>query len=127
MRRLAMIALASLLAGCGATSKMAQTPTTLAALDRPSAPKPAGEAGPLMAQETLSVAPAAPPAQKLQCDAPSLTYLIGHKRTDIPVPADLSHRRVACTTCPGNSDYEPNRTDILFNANTGLITAVTCG
>lgn len=64
---------------------------------------------------------------KGQCDAPSLSYLIGHPRTDIPAPADLSHRRVMCTTCPADGAYQSTRTNILFNASTGIIAAVTCG
>jgi hypothetical protein len=61
------------------------------------------------------------------CDAPSLAYLIGKPRTEIPVPADLSKRRVACTTCPASDDYRPDRTDIIFNARTGRVSEVTCG
>ncbi len=86
--------------------------------------RPEGTAGLFLAQE--AAAPAPPPEKRL-CDAPSLAYLVGHKRTDIPVPADLSRRRVACTTCPGSEDHQPLRTDILFDARTGLVTAVTCG
>ena len=61
------------------------------------------------------------------CEAPSLTYLIGKSRTNIPVPVDPSKRRVSCTTCPVTEDYRPERTDILFDETTGLVTAVKCG
>ncbi len=61
------------------------------------------------------------------CEAPSLTYLIGKPRTNIPVPVDPSKRRVSCTTCPVTEDYRPERTDILFDQTTGLVTAVKCG
>jgi hypothetical protein len=61
------------------------------------------------------------------CEAASLTYLVGKPRTMIPVPVDPSHRRVSCTTCPVTMDYRPERTDILFDARTGLITEVKCG
>jgi len=131
MRRVwTIFVLAGLTAGCGATSKMAQTsaPTTLAGT---LGDQPASTRGPsaVIAQQAMSATPesVAPPAPKGQCDAASLTYLIGHPRTDIPVPADLSHRRVACTTCPADGPYQPARTNILFNASTGIITAVTCG
>lgn len=129
-RRLAILILAGLTAGCGATTKVVQTPTTLAGTlgDHPAATGgPAGRS--LLAQDALSAAPqpAPPPEPKGQCDARTLTYLIGRPRTDIPVPADLSRRRVACTTCPKSDDYRPDRTNILFNANTGIITALTCG
>jgi hypothetical protein len=65
-----------------------------------------------------------PPAT---CDAPQLTYLIGRPKTEIPVPVDPSRRRVSCTTCPVSQDYRPERTDILFDEKTGLVTAVKCG
>lgn len=133
MRRIgAIVLLAVLLAGCGSAPKIARSPvpTTLAGPlgYRPASPQ--GQAtGPLASRDTVSATPdpAAPPEPKGQCDAPSLAYLVGRPRTDIPVPADLSRRRVACTTCPASDDYRPDRTDILFNANTGIITAVKCG
>jgi len=71
---------------------------------------------------------AAPPAPiQSHCEAASLAYLVGKPRTAIPVPVDPTSRRVSCTTCPVTQDYLPERTDILFDAQTGLITAVKCG
>jgi hypothetical protein len=67
------------------------------------------------------------PTSNQLCDAPSLAYLVGRPRMEIPVPVDPSHRRVACTTCLAPQDYQPDRTDILFDAKTGLVTAVKCG
>jgi hypothetical protein len=67
------------------------------------------------------------PAIQSRCEAASLAWLIGKPRTAIPVPVDLSNRRVSCTTCPVTQDYQANRTDILFDAQTGLITEVKCG
>jgi hypothetical protein len=67
------------------------------------------------------------PTSNQQCDAPALAYLVGHPRTDIPVPVDPSHRRVFCTSCSVTEDYDPQRTNIVFDAKTGLITAVRCG
>ncbi len=67
------------------------------------------------------------PAVQSTCEAPSLVYLIGKPRTQIPVPVDPSRRRVSCTTCPVTEDFRPERTDILFDQNTGLVTAVKCG
>jgi hypothetical protein len=61
------------------------------------------------------------------CEAPELAYLIGKPHTQIPVPVDPSRRRVSCTTCPVTEDYRPERTDILFDQTTGLVTAVKCG
>ena len=127
IRVAAIIALAGLAAGCGTAPKLtrASRPTTLAGtLGYPLASAQGQTVGPLIEPPS---APAAPPAPKGRCDAPSLVYLIGRPRTEIPVPADLSHRRVACTTCAPAGDYRPDRTNILFDANTGIITAVTCG
>jgi hypothetical protein len=73
------------------------------------------------------VPPPAAPRDPKACEAPYLAYLVGRPRTEIPVPVDPSRRRVACTTCPAAQDYRPDRTSILFDAATGLITAVTCG
>lgn len=61
------------------------------------------------------------------CDAPQLAYLVGHMKSEIPVPVIPSKRRVACDSCPVTQDYRPDRTNILFDANTGVITSVTCG
>ena len=67
------------------------------------------------------------PTSSQRCDASALAYLVGHPRTDIPVPVDPSHRRVYCTSCAVTQDYDPERTNILFDAKTGLVTAVRCG
>jgi hypothetical protein len=69
----------------------------------------------------------APPSDPTACEAASLAYLVGRPRTEIPVPVDPSRRRVSCTTCPVTQDHRPERTDILFDQATGLITAVKCG
>ena len=61
------------------------------------------------------------------CDAATLTWLIGRSRNEIPVPVDPSRRRVACTRCPVTEDYRPDRTDIRYDAVTGLVTSVKCG
>jgi hypothetical protein len=126
----AIVVATTLVAGCGATSnvKEAAAPITLAAAVRGSAISTPPKNDALVALEAVSDAPPPiAPAPKLLCDAPSLSYLIGHSRSEIPVPADLSHRRVVCATCPGNIDYRPDRTNILFNASTGIVTAVKCG
>ena len=130
MRRILAVAIVAALAGlagCAPAPKSAMGVTLAATLGRHSVASAAAAANVILVQEALSdPAPAAPP-QKLLCDAPSLTYLVGHKRTEIPVAADLTKRRVACTTCPPSEDRRPERTDILFDARTGLVTAVTCG
>jgi hypothetical protein len=79
------------------------------------------------AQPPAPPAPTGPHADPSACEAQSLAYLVGHPKTDIPVSADLSHRRVACTTCPVSDDFRPDRTNFMFDEKTGLITAVKCG
>ena len=134
MRRVwATVLLTALLAGCGGhatVSSRTLVPTTMAGgLGYRLSPIPVDVAGPLQGSAPMSpTVPVTRPApMPSQCDAPDLTYLIGHPRTDIPVPVDPSRRRVSCTTCPVTEEYRPDRTDILFNADTGVITAVKCG
>jgi hypothetical protein len=126
MRRLVAVALiAGLAAGCGAAPKTTPSPITLAGtLDNHRSAGPSTAT--LLMIRPAAFAPTQPPV-KLLCDAPSLAYLVGRPRTEIPVPADLSRRRVACTTCVGPADRQPTRTDIIFDARTGIVTAVTCG
>lgn len=73
--------------------------------------------------------PPPPPAEStaLQCDARELAYLVGKNKSEIPVPVNPSLRRVACTTCPVTMDYNPKRTNIMFDAETGVIKQVKCG
>jgi len=74
-----------------------------------------------------SIAATLMPTTPSTCEAPQLSYLIGKPRSQIPVPVDPSKRRVSCTTCPVTEDFRPERTDILFDQATGLVTAVKCG
>jgi hypothetical protein len=106
-----------LVAGCnGAEPKAAQAPVGPPKVDPPAmsaTPPPLGQV--------------VPPSAAEPCDKASLAYLIGKPRSLIPVPVDPSLRRVACTTCPVTEDYHPNRTNILFDAQTGLVTTLKCG
>ncbi|HLI66302.1 MAG TPA: hypothetical protein VKU90_08040 [Caulobacteraceae bacterium] len=85
---------------------------------------------PLSASATDQPPPAPPPpapAADATCDASTLLWLIGKPRTAIPVPVQPATRRVYCSTCMVTQDYVPGRTDIVFDAETGLVTAVKCG
>ena len=62
-----------------------------------------------------------------QCGAAELQSLVGKSKTEIPIPLMPSMRRVVCTSCPMTQDYRPDRQTILFDAATGLVTAVKCG
>ncbi len=61
------------------------------------------------------------------CGAAALAGLVGRPRTQIPVPVDLTRRRVACTACPVAPDVRLDRLNILYDARTGLVTKITCG
>jgi hypothetical protein len=107
----------ALVAGCnGAEPKASQAPVAPPKVD----PPPVSATPPPLARF-------APPTSSEPCDRASLAYLVGKPRSLIPVPVDPSLRRVACTTCPVTEDYRPDRTDILFDAQTGLVTALKCG
>jgi hypothetical protein len=126
MRRLAVLAGLPLIGAVTVLAVVAGTarPQTPIATQPPlSAPAP-------QPQQPVQSAPsviATPIAASSRCDAANLAWLVGKPRTAIPVPVDLSERRVSCTTCPVTQDYQPGRTDILFDAQSGLITAVKCG
>ena len=78
--------------------------------------------------ETATTTAAAPPPTPLvdHCGAADLQYLVGRSKSDIPVPVKPASRRVLCTTCPMTRDYREDRQTILFDEQTGLVTAVTC-
>jgi hypothetical protein len=73
--------------------------------------------------------PKPPPAATAgaSCEASTLAWLVGKPKSAIPVPVDPSLRRVYCSTCLVTQDYIPGRTDIVFDTETGVITAVKCG
>jgi hypothetical protein len=61
------------------------------------------------------------------CGARPMQSLIGHPRTEVPVPVRPERQRVICTTCPMTMDYNPERLNFLFDATTGLIKEIRCG
>jgi hypothetical protein len=71
--------------------------------------------------------PQAPEAEKDQCGLKDAQAFVGKNRTDLPAPVDPSRWRVACTTCPVTMDYRPDRLNILFNPDTGVVQQVKCG
>lgn len=91
-----------------------------------SSPSPA----PLPAPETpvapppVAIAPAQP---KDQCGMDEARAFVGKNRNDLPAALDPSRWRVACTTCPVTMDFRPDRLNILFDADTGVVKEVKCG
>ncbi len=61
------------------------------------------------------------------CGASALAWLVGQPRSRIPVPTDLSRRRVSCTACVVSPDVRLDRLDILYDARTNIVAKVTCG
>lgn len=73
--------------------------------------------------------PASPAPQPVAdaCSAGEHQHLVGRPRAEIPVPVKPELQRVACTTCPVTMDFNPNRLNFFFDAQTGLIKEVRCG
>jgi hypothetical protein len=94
-----------------------------------SAPEPAPMPPPTTPTAPPAIAlPAKPPvAEKDQCGLKDAQAFVGKNRTDLPAPVDPSRWRVACTTCPVTMDYRPDRLNILFNPDTGVVQQVKCG
>ena len=80
---------------------------------------------PTMAEGSAPVS--ALPTKADTCGAAPLQYLIGKPKTEVPVPVDPSSRRVYCSTCTVTMDYRPARLDVVFDQDTGLVTAIKCG
>ncbi len=73
--------------------------------------------------------PVSMPAQepKDSCGARALQYLVGRPRSEAPVPVDPTRRRMTCSTCAVTMDYNPERLNIVFDLDTGIIKDVKCG
>jgi hypothetical protein len=70
---------------------------------------------------------AAPPPPADTCGVEAVKHLVGRPRTEIPVPLRPELQRVACTTCPVTLDFNQNRLNFFFDAETGLIKEIKCG
>lgn len=69
----------------------------------------------------------APPQPKDQCGMADAQSFVGKNRTQLPAPVDPTRWRVACTTCPVTMDFRPDRLNILFDADNGVVKEVKCG
>jgi hypothetical protein len=96
-----------------------------------SAPEPAPPPPPATPTAPPAIAlpakPLASDADKDQCGVKDAQAFVGKPRTSLPAPVDPSRWRVACTTCPVTMEYRPDRLNILFNADTGVVQEVKCG
>jgi hypothetical protein len=83
----------------------------------PPAPAPAPPRSPI---------PSAPSGRD-QCGAAELQRLVGRPRSEIPVPVEPGRQRVACVGCPITLDFNAQRLNFFFDAETGIIREVKCG
>ncbi|NEX91325.1 hypothetical protein [Caulobacter sp. 17J65-9] len=71
--------------------------------------------------------PKAPAGADDLCGADDLQWLVGRLRTMAPVTADMSRRRITCTTCPAPAEYDPARVNVLYDLKSGVVKEVRCG
>lgn len=110
MKKLLALAAAIALSGCVSVDKVSA---------------PTMEASPPRAEAPAEPAPQLPPPDS--CKSGDFAYLIGKNRSEIPVPTDPSKRRVLCTTCVATMDYRPDRLNIVYDMETGIVKEVKCG
>jgi hypothetical protein len=76
-----------------------------------------------LAALAAACAPAPPPVSRCYVEGDSL---IGRNVAALSFPAD-ANVRVVCTTCPTTRDYRPDRLNVRFNQETGIVEQVDCG
>jgi hypothetical protein len=86
---------------------------------------------PQPAPPPVATAPPPAPPRPIEpadaCGAREMQRFVGRPRTEVPVPVKPELQRVACTTCPVTQDFNQNRLNFFFDADTGLIKEVRCG
>ena len=79
---------------------------------------------------TLAACAPSPPVDPTpgpqRCDAEASRSLIGQNVAAVSFAAG-ANVRVVCTTCPTTRDYRPDRLNVRFDQDTGIIKAVDCG
>ena len=70
-------------------------------------------------------APAKPSGPR-QCDASAAQSLIGSHVGAVDFAAG-ANVRIVCTTCATTRDYRPDRLNVRFDQQTGIIEKVDCG
>lgn len=61
------------------------------------------------------------------CPAERYAYLVGRPRSEIPQTPPGATWRVTCSSCPVTMDYNPNRLNILYDRESGVVEDVKCG
>ena len=124
-----VLTVAAVLAACESAPTPARVPPATATVTAPVASAPVVTApppAPLVTAGPISLPPPGPVSHDT-CGADLLQGLIGRPRTEIPVPVDMSKRRVVCANCPRTMDFRPDRQTIEYNPENGNVTSVTCG
>ena len=67
-----------------------------------------------------------PDAAPQRCDAAGARSLIGSHVGAVDFAAG-ANVRIVCTTCPTTRDLRPDRLNIRFDQETGIIKSVDCG
>lgn len=111
---------------------LAGAPTTFAgdafaAVASVSSPSPLLPAVHFVPGSLILPPPGPRPVLRDTCGAGALAWLVGQPRSRIPIPADLSRRRVSCTACVVAPDVRLDRLDILYDARTDRVAKITCG
>ena len=68
-----------------------------------------------------------PPTTDDQCRASEYRDLVGQNRSELPEAPAGATWRVTCTGCPVTMDHRPDRLNILFDQDTGVVEEVKCG
>lgn len=79
----------------------------------------------LAACTPVATSPGQTPVSQV-CGAAGAQSLIGSHVGAVSFPAD-ANVRVVCTTCPTTKDLRPDRLNVRFNQDTGIIERVDCG
>ena len=80
----------------------------------------------LAACAPVASAPDESPNGPQRCDAAAHQSLVGTHVGAVSFPADANVRTV-CTTCPTTKDFRPDRLNVRFDQQTGIIRSVDCG
>ena len=68
-----------------------------------------------------------PPTTNDQCRASDYQDLVGQNRSQIPEPPAGASWRVTCVSCAVTMDYRPDRLNIVYDRDTGVVEEVKCG
>lgn len=66
------------------------------------------------------------PTAPRRCDAEGAKSLIGSHVGAVSFPQG-ANVRIVCTTCPTTKDLRPDRLNVRFDQQTGIIRSVDCG